>query len=87
MGRTLADVLAQIEERVSFELLCSPSVGRILTCPQAPILSQQRIEYERLQSEAARSSHGPRWSRYCHPGNISEVPKEHPQEPAPSKAA
>ena len=50
MDRTLSDVLAQIEERVRF--CCIVLVDYIDSGIQAPILSQQRIEYERLQSEA-----------------------------------
>ena len=52
MARTLAQVLAQIEERVR----CY-STARTDPCSdshKAPILAQQRAEYERLQSEAAQ---------------------------------
>jgi len=52
MDRTLAAVLAQIEERV-----CKLSLLRawvLILRFKAPILSQQRIEYERLQSEASQ---------------------------------
>jgi nucleoprotein TPR len=52
MDRTLSSVLAQIEERVGF-LLCY-SFNFTNQMLQAPILSQQRIEYERLQVEAAQ---------------------------------
>lgn len=52
MARTLAQVLAQIEERVRHY-----STARTDPCSdyqKAPILAQQRAEYERLQSEAAQ---------------------------------
>jgi nucleoprotein TPR len=52
MDRTLAQVLAQIEERVGFFIIAThPDRPNFL---KAPILAQQRAEYERLQSEAAQ---------------------------------
>jgi nucleoprotein TPR len=53
MDRTLSSVLAQIEERVKFSLSYF-LVNMSYFLFQAPILSQQRVEYERLQSEAAQ---------------------------------
>jgi len=51
MSRTLAQVLAQIEERVSF---CPFPIHPCSDFHKAPILAQQRAEYERLQSEASQ---------------------------------
>jgi nucleoprotein TPR len=52
MARTLAQVLAQIEERVRrySTIQANPSSDS----KKAPILAQQRVEYERLQSESAQ---------------------------------
>ena len=49
MERTLSDVLAQIQERVSHFVYCS--VPRLTWC-QAPALAQQRDEYEHLKEES-----------------------------------
>jgi nucleoprotein TPR len=53
MDRTLSAVLAQIEERVRYWLFFV-RVVKFTRASQAPILSQQRAEYERLQSEASQ---------------------------------
>jgi nucleoprotein TPR len=52
MSRTLAQVLAQIEERVC--CLIPGLAGPCSDLHKAPILAQQRAEYERLQFEAAQ---------------------------------
>lgn len=51
MSRTLAQVLAQIEERVCCH---TPALTPCSDRHKAPILAQQRAEYERLQFEAAQ---------------------------------